>query len=127
MTLQIELGRNVQAPSAARAAVLEGDPSLKLSSPLRNQLELLVSELVSNAVRHSRGPVEEPIVLTATVCEGIVRVAVIDAGEGFDPGARRRPAVTGGYGLFLVEQIASRWGVDGVGGTRVWFELPTGA
>ena len=83
---------------------------------------LLVSEVVSNAVQHSPGPAGAPIVLAATVGEETVYIAVTDAGRGFTP-RRPNPRADGGYGLYLLEKAASRWGVDQVGGTRVWFEL----
>ncbi|MCW3020146.1 MAG: hypothetical protein JWN10_2454, partial [Solirubrobacterales bacterium] len=88
-------------------------------------LTLLVSELVSNAVLHSDAPPASGIVLRAHLLEAdAIRVEVIDRGTGFTATPRddgRPPG--GGYGLFLVEQQATRWGVDCEGGTRVWFEL----
>jgi anti-sigma regulatory factor (Ser/Thr protein kinase) len=84
---------------------------------------LLISEVVSNAVLHSTGPADAPITVTATVTGDAVHVRVTDAGEGFVP-ARRDPArVEGGYGLFLLERAASRWGIDAGRPTTVWFEL----
>jgi anti-sigma regulatory factor (Ser/Thr protein kinase) len=125
--LRIELHRDPQAPAAARAAVRTWCPALAGGPPRRETLLLLVSELVTNAVRHSRGPAEAPIRLTAGIAGEAVRVAVTDAGEGFT--ARARPQrdpdrmTVGGHGLYVVDQAASRWGVDRVGGTRVWFEV----
>jgi hypothetical protein len=52
-----------------------------------------------------------------------VRVEVIDSGSGFAPEPRDPARATGGFGLFLVDTQAARWGVDREGGTRVWFEL----
>ena len=61
-------------------------------------------------------------------------VEVADGGQGFDHAAPHRPrAVAGsasasGWGLFLVDRIADRWGaVQSNGETRVWFELSPGA
>jgi anti-sigma regulatory factor (Ser/Thr protein kinase) len=81
--------------------------------------------VVSNAVQHSPGPADAPVLLAATVGEGIVHIAVTDAGRGFTPG-RHDPRAEGGYGLYLLDKEARRWGVDQVGGTRVWFELARG-
>ncbi len=39
-----------------------------------------------------------------------------------DPGSTRD-----GYGLYLLEKVATRWGVDSAGDTKVWFELPRSA
>jgi hypothetical protein len=62
------------------------------------------------------------------LCFGVasrhVRVEVADKGNGF--GGRPRPpdpGRAGGWGLYIVEKLASRWGVMEGGGTRVWFEI----
>jgi anti-sigma regulatory factor (Ser/Thr protein kinase) len=80
---------------------------------------LLTSELVSNAVRHSRS--EQRIVLYARLAEDHVRVEVADHGPGFDPEVRHD---TSGFGLRMVDKLASRWGVERTNrGCRVWFEV----
>jgi anti-sigma regulatory factor (Ser/Thr protein kinase) len=122
----LELQRNVEAPGIARAAVNRICGSLDLSQSEQHTLTLLVSELVSNAVLHSSGPADAPVFLAATVGEDVVQIAVTDAGRGFAP----RPQdhrTGGGYGLYLVDRAASRWGIDQVDGTRVWFELARAA
>jgi anti-sigma regulatory factor (Ser/Thr protein kinase) len=88
-------------------------------------LRLLVTELVSNSVRHARS---ETVVLKVVVGRGAVLTEVTDEGPGFDP---RDPAPSGtnesGWGLFLVERLAHRWGVAHEDdATRVWFELLRG-
>ena len=120
---KLELQRNIEAPAIARAAVSGICNDLDVSPSQRHTLMLLVSEVVSNAVLHSPGPADAPVLLAATVGEEVVHIAVTDAGRGFTP---RRPdsRADGGYGLYLLDKAASRWGVDQVGGTRVWFELP---
>lgn len=123
-SLQLELHRNVQAPSIARAAVSGLCNDLDLSPSDRHTLMLLVSEVVSNAVLHSQGPLDALILLSAMVGEDTVRIAVTDPGEGFTPTPREPELVGGRYGLYLLDKAATRWGVDQDGGTRVWFELP---
>ncbi len=122
---QLELQRNVEAPAIARAALSRLCVEFDFSPSEQHTLMLLVSEVVRNAVQHSRGPTEAPVLLAATVGEEIVHIAVTDAGRGFTP-RREEPRADGGYGLYLLEKAASRWGVDQVGGTRVWFELSRG-
>jgi anti-sigma regulatory factor (Ser/Thr protein kinase) len=127
-SLRLDLRRDAQAPAAARTAVGAWCPDLDGGAPRLETLLLLVSEVVTNAVIHSRGPADAPILLTASVSGGNVQVAVVDAGEGFTPPARRSPRASdritiGGYGLYVLDRGASRWGVDREGGTRVWFEL----
>lgn len=84
--------------------------------------ELVVSELVTNAVLHARTPIE----VRLTVRADLVRIEVHD-------GAARRPTrryfsdeATSGRGLRLVEDLCDAWGVelDGAGKT-VWAELST--
>jgi anti-sigma regulatory factor (Ser/Thr protein kinase) len=86
--------------------------------------ELVVSEVVSNAIRHG-GELTEPIRLAVTPKEGYICVQVTDSGPGLvpKPGALEADA-DGGFGLFIVEQLTRRWGVTREDNrTRVWFEL----
>jgi anti-sigma regulatory factor (Ser/Thr protein kinase) len=84
-------------------------------------LRLLVSEVVTNAVRH--GGSSEPVELHAT-WNAEVRIEVCDQGDGFTPAARNGALDDpGGFGLLLVGRLADRWGVETGGGTTVWFVL----
>lgn len=94
---------------------------------LRNT-KLLVSELVTNAVRHAVTAEDDVIELVVDHEDGRVRVEVVDRGKGFKPEPRADTNdATSGWGLHILEQLASRWGVESVGGTRVWFELDAGS
>jgi anti-sigma regulatory factor (Ser/Thr protein kinase) len=121
--LALRLERTVHAPGAARAAAARRCQQLELDPSLSQSLVLLISEVVSTAVRHSRAPLDAPIELLASFGEQTIRVTVTDAGRGFTP--RPRDPVRGqdGYGLYLLEKVAARWGVERGGGTKVWFEL----
>ncbi len=122
--LRIKLDRDPQAPSLARAAVRAFTEDPAITAVHMGTLALLVSELVSNAVLHSDAPQASDIVVRARMLAGdVVRVEVIDAGSGFIAIPRDPVKSGGGYGLFLVDEQATRWGVDREGGTRVWFEL----
>ncbi len=121
--LRMDLDRNVEAPGIARAAVSRMCEELPLTGAASHTLLLLVSEVVSNAVLHSAGPPEAPIGLAADVVDHSIRIAVSDAGEGFVPARRDPERASGGYGLYLLEKAASRWGVEAGGATTVWFEL----
>ena len=125
--LVLELPRNVEAPGVARAAVSELSRRLGVTGSTFQTLVLLVSEVVSNAVLHSTGPSEAPITLTASVTADAVRIDVMDAGGGFIPRQRDPASINDGYGLYLVDKAASRWGVDSSGPTSVWLELPLSA
>jgi anti-sigma regulatory factor (Ser/Thr protein kinase) len=124
VALTLELQRGVEAPGIARAAVSELSRELRLADRVSQTLLLLVSEVVSNAVLHSSGPRGAPITLTGSVSTEAVRITVSDAGEAFTPRQRDPASFQDGYGLYLLEKAASRWGVDPSGPTSVWFELP---
>jgi anti-sigma regulatory factor (Ser/Thr protein kinase) len=83
-----------------------------------------VSELVTNSIRHAHTPAWASIDLLATAFADRVRVEVGDHGPGFDPRPpdpdRDSPS---GWGLYLVDQLADRWGVSRTDGNRVWFEI----
>jgi len=122
--VRLTLERSVEAPGIARTAITELAHELGIDGSVRQTLVLLVSEVVSNAVLHSKGPHEACIGLTAEVSGEAVRVTVIDAGDGFTPGQRDPARADGGYGLYLLAKAASRWGVDAGAPTCVWFEVP---
>jgi anti-sigma regulatory factor (Ser/Thr protein kinase) len=122
-SLRLELQRDVSAPAIARSAVAEQLLALGVDGSFRQTVVLLVSEVVSNAVRHSNGPTAAAISLDAMVTPRAVRVAVTDGGAGFTPRPRDPERLGEGYGLYLVEKAASAWGVDSDRGTTVWFEL----
>ncbi len=121
--LELELDRDVGAPARARAEISERLSELGLEGVNSQMLVLLVSEVVSNAVRHSSGSPDAKIRLVATANEQAVRIAVTDSGEGFTPRPRDPDRLEDGYGLYLLEKAASNWGVENSGGTTVWFEL----
>jgi signal transduction histidine kinase len=111
-----------EAPSRARAAVDETLGSL--SRKVREDAMLLVSELITNAVRHVRASERPEVELRIRREPDRVRVVVADPGVGFVP-SPRAPAVSdgSGWGLYLVDRIADRWGVLTEEQTEVWFEL----
>lgn len=117
--LEVELPRATAAPHLARRALRR----LCADRIERDQLaeaELLVSELTSNACFHGRG---NSITLRAQLDEDRLLVEVIDQGSGFERDLRRRDfGQVGGWGLGIVEDLSSRWGVH-EGTTHVWFEL----
>ena len=112
-------------PSAAQTARAAVDAAcVGLSPPARQELRLLVSELVTNSVRHSHAGSEDPVELRVAVFADRLRVEVSDHGTGFQ---RRVPTPErgsgSGWGLYLVDQLADRWGVDRDEAIHVWFEI----
>ena len=111
------------APSRAREAV--HDLAGWLTRDELDDVQLLVSEITSKAVRHGGGG---PIRLVVSRLPGSIRVAVTDRGDGFTPGAVEPSFYqASGWGLFLVQELAGDWGVTREDGTTVWFELPVGS
>lgn len=88
-------------------------------------LRLLVSELISNSVRHARLRADDWIELRMRTTPDQVRVEVNDPGSGFDVKSRGPDGPqSSGWGLYLVDRIADRWGVRQNDRTQqVWFEL----
>jgi len=88
-----------------------------------NDLRVVTSELVSNAVKHSRMPSGE-IEVRITPLKTCVRVEIIDPGPGFFPSIPPPSPRESGWGLYLVDRLTTRWGVEFNGGARVWAEVP---
>ncbi|MBA3690079.1 MAG: ATP-binding protein [Actinobacteria bacterium] len=87
-------------------------------------LRLLVSELVTNSVRHGGLGGSQTIHLRVKLSGDTVRVEVNDHGGGFEPSPRTAQSQDeSGWGLYLVSRLADRWGVTSDGVTQVWFEL----
>jgi anti-sigma regulatory factor (Ser/Thr protein kinase) len=119
--LSLELPPDARAPSRARHAMAGLDGLL---GPAYPDVALLVSELVTNGVRHADTAPEAPLRIAVRLADDRVRVEVSDQGEGFDHGPLPPdPTRAGGWGLRLVDEIADAWGVDRAQGTTVWFEI----
>jgi anti-sigma regulatory factor (Ser/Thr protein kinase) len=113
------------APHAAAAArrVL-GSLGDYLEPERLDDVLLLSTELVTNAIRHADLSPDAPVGLEVFATPELLRVEVADPGPGFElehpePDLDR----AGGWGLYLVDQLADRWGVERNGATRVWFEV----
>ena len=121
--LEYELTGGPYAVTAARLALSDIDELVDES--LAFDVRLLVSELVTNSVRHAQIGSEDSIGLRVTIDDSRLRVDVVDQGPGFEPPAHdptAQDARDSGWGLFFVTQLADRWGVVREEG-RVWFEI----
>jgi anti-sigma regulatory factor (Ser/Thr protein kinase) len=118
--LSMSLGRSPEAAAEARRAIaqLRAD----LDPPLMETLRLLVTELITNSVRHTAA---DCVTLKVAVGKSAVLTEVADTGPGLDPECvERAGADDTGWGLFLVQRLATAWGVKHDGpAKRVWFEL----
>jgi serine phosphatase RsbU (regulator of sigma subunit)/anti-sigma regulatory factor (Ser/Thr protein kinase) len=120
--LTLDLPPTAASASAAREAL--SPLGERLDNSQLETVRLLVTELITNSVKHG-DPGDDPVTVTVTLTNGVVRVEVIDGGPGFEPPPRPDKPLESpsGWGLYLVDRLASRWGVDGGG---VWFELDRG-
>ena len=114
----LDLSRTPEAAPQGRAFATE---TLRDWPHLMDDASVLVSELITNAFRHGKGPIGLDILRLAQA----VRVEVSD-------GSNKPPVLRtvsedseGGRGMFLVEQLAAAWGysLPEDGGKVVWFDL----
>jgi anti-sigma regulatory factor (Ser/Thr protein kinase) len=117
--LTTQLPRAETSPRAARATLMEfehGLPEERLGDA-----QLLLSELVSNAVKYG-GAGDIGVIFERY--DGRFRTEVVDQGDGFIAPLRDRGDLhtPGGWGLPLVETLSDRWGAH-EGSTHVWFEF----
>jgi len=118
--IERELRVTPEAAAEARHALAD----VTLGDGRERDVRLLVSELVTNAVRHANLAAGDIILLVIDVGDRTLRVEVHDPGGGFVPTAPAPdPARPSGWGLYLVAELADRWGVDSDERTLVWFEL----
>jgi anti-sigma regulatory factor (Ser/Thr protein kinase) len=111
--------------AVARRRLTADLASAGIFEPAVGDAALVVSELLSNSIRHAAPLPGSKIRVTWTLGEDALRVAVSDAGGGPLPRVTRpEPAAPGGRGLGIVETLSSCWGVvRDDGETTVWAEL----
>lgn len=115
--------------SRARALLAEQARAWKVPDEPAATAVLLLSELMTNAVRHARVPVGREIVTRCVLGGDLFRVEVIDANAAPPCPRAAGPDDESGRGLALVEALSDAWGANprpyGIGKT-VWFELIVG-
>ena len=117
--LQMRLADTMSAVSLARRAV--DVLAFSISESGREKAQLVVSELVTNGLKHGKGGVTLSLAVSA---RGRLSGEVVDEGDGFvaPPPDAVRPE-PGGWGLGIVASLAETWGIQR-GTTRVWFAMP---
>jgi anti-sigma regulatory factor (Ser/Thr protein kinase) len=122
MRYEVELTRDPDSAAEARRAL--GEISDHLSPRRLEDARLLVSELVTNALRHAGLGDDDVITLVVVTGDRALRIEVCDPGPGFEVSEPTPdPARPSGWGLYLVRELSDRWGVERNERTRVWFEL----
>jgi len=90
-----------------------------------DEAEIVISELVANAIRHAQPLPDGTIRINWTVNDGVVEVSVTDGGGPTTPApAPTSPWSANGRGLRIVRSLAHEWGVkDDVDSCTVWVSL----
>ena len=124
--LSVRFERAQTCAAAARNALLTLEQ--RLEPEVLDDIRLLVSELVTNAIRHADAPSGGQVAVDVSIKGDSVRVEVADPGSGFEPEPRNDDGSSkaGGWGLYLVDRIADRWGIIRNRMNRVWFEIDRG-
>ena len=119
--LHVRIAGTVEAAARARSEL--GRLRADLDAPMLESMRLLITELITNAVRHAQAPAVE---MTVTVSERDVHVEIANPGGDFEAAPSGPEDSDSGWGLFLVDRLSERWGVAQDSGSvyqRVWFEL----
>jgi anti-sigma regulatory factor (Ser/Thr protein kinase) len=119
------LAARPDAVGKARRALV----GLAVAESVRADIALVMSELVTNAIRHAGLSDSDPIRVHITSDENRVRLAVRDGGPGYAPPALegRAPLTPGGQGCVIVAALSTTWGIDREGdGCTVWCEFEIG-
>ena len=120
MVVVVRLAADEHASVQARRFARTWSTDQALSPRLVDDIELVVAELVSNAIRHASPPFEVEL----SESDGVIHGEVHD-GSQIAPTPNVHPDLHGGFGLGIVSACTSRWGTAvEPEGKRVWFELP---
>jgi anti-sigma regulatory factor (Ser/Thr protein kinase) len=114
---------DVNASAVARRALDRF--SSHLDEDLLERGALVITEVVTNSIQHAGLTGAQTIDLKLAVMTDALRVEVSDQGAGFEPTVSRPDPSerSGGWGLWLVDHLTDRWGVDLSNSTRVWCEF----
>jgi len=111
---------SISAPGQARRS-LETAFAETMDRSLLDDVKLVASELVTNAVQHSGRPEGDPLSLSAIVADGVLRVALGDKGTTTDHVEARSTDPPSGLGV--VRLLSDRWSSYRDGYLTVWFEI----
>lgn len=124
---ELRLEHGLRAVPAARRGIQSDLAVLPLDRRLVQDVSTVVSELVSNAVRHGVADEDGEVRVGWRVADDRLEVTVRDAGGLGRPQMQHpAPDASGGRGLLLVDALSGGWWVDSADGMRVTavFALP---
>ncbi|MEO7804157.1 MAG: ATP-binding protein [Actinomycetota bacterium] len=123
--VEIVLPASPESVRTARGLVNELQEHLREDTA--EDLKILISEVVTNSIRHGGLLADENVGLKILVENRVVRAEITDSGTGFTYVGRFDADTGSGWGLELVERLSSRWGVETNSHTKVWFEIDLAA
>ncbi len=119
---QLELQHDLTAPRTSRRFVTGVLRRWSVPVEVVDRAQLLVSELVSNAVLHGRGPIY--VLVAPTDVARIFRIEVRNRGVREPVMRHAAPHELSGRGLHIVHELSDDWGTATDNGvTSVWFEM----
>ena len=119
------LPRSLEAPQRGRRLI--GGALGFLPRPLLDSILLVMTELVTNSIRHGRVGSEHGVEVNVRVGDRALTLEVCDPGPGLDPEIIPEPREEGGWGLVVVDRLSTQWGVRTNDHTCVWAEFDLGA
>jgi len=119
---EYRLPHSPSTPAEARALAAEAVRD-QLPEPQIDKFVLMVSELVTNAVRHAPPEADGRIALRIEIDGPVARAIVMDGGHHFSFDQATFDGTRGHLGLHIVDQLASKWGLSLDGEKAVWFEI----
>lgn len=126
MSVRVEMDLLPDPESARKARDSLGKLAGVVPSQKLDDARLAVSEIVTNSLRHADlSPENGLITLRVEVSGGLLGGEVCDTGKGFDLPLVESPKdfLGGGWGLYLVDAVCARWGVERLDKFCVWFEI----
>jgi anti-sigma regulatory factor (Ser/Thr protein kinase) len=118
---EFRLRGDPEAAAEARQTVRDLDTGL--APDVLDDLLLCVTELVTNCVEHAGSDDTDPVEMRVVLSDHAVRVEVGDRGSGFRSPRFSREVRDRGWGLYIVDLLADRWGVERRDLNWVWFEI----
>ena len=121
MDARVSLEADLSAPYRARRWL--SALQMPLAPSRADEAELLVAELVTAAVKHAMSDGVRSIDVELHAEDGVVHLDVTDPARRVRPQVPEEPDEVTGFGFYLVDKIADRWGVTGGDSPGLWFEL----
>jgi anti-sigma regulatory factor (Ser/Thr protein kinase) len=112
------LPREAESVADARTWLSSFLRDQQIAAPASGDAVLIISELVTNALRHGLG---EIVARGALTDGGVLYLSVTDSGQELPELQPVDPSRVGGVGLHIVDRLSSQWGISPFpGGKTVW-------